>query len=154
MVLGGLLDLLAQVLAVLPEVRRTIDTRSRMADFSEVLAAVDKVLGTDATKVYEAASERLAADVVYADPVAAAVLALVEKDHGFTGTAAQLLKALMYYTPEPRPKTWPADATRLSGQLKRATPGLRDIGVDVEMRRTGGGRRVTVGRLAGWETRP
>ncbi len=153
-VLGGLLDLLAQVLAVLPEVRRTLDTRSRMADFSEVLAAVDKVLGTDATKVYETARERLAADVVYGDPVAAAVLALVEKDHGFTGTAAELLRALTYFAPDPRPKTWPADATRLSGQLKRVTPGLRDVGVKVEMRRTGGGRRVTVGRLAGWETRP
>ncbi len=153
-VLGGLLDLLAQVLAVLPEIRRTLETRSRMADFSEVLAAVDKVLGTDATKVYEAASERLAADVVYGDPVAAAVLALVEKDHGFTGTAAQLLKSLTYYAPDPRPKTWPADATRLSGQLKRVTPGLRDMGVEVETRRTGAGRQVLVRRLAGWETRP
>lgn len=143
-ILGALLDLLVQVLAELPAVRLTLATRSRMADFSEVLAALDRATGQHTADLYEQAREQLASDVLHGDPVASAVLDLLAKDHGYAGTAAQLLKALQPFAPDPRPRDWPLDATRLAGAIKRVTPALRDQGVTVEDKRTAAGRHFTL----------
>lgn len=142
-VLGALLDLAAKVVEVLPTVRP--DRLPRMADFGRLLAAVDAVMGTDAFESYRTIGERVLADVVDADPVAAAVRRLVERlDDGegrWEGTAAALLDEL---TPDHKPRSWPADATRLAGRLKRAAPALRSIGIEIETRRSGSRRLVRI----------
>ncbi|MFV6030809.1 ATP-binding protein [Streptomyces sp. NPDC056264] len=128
-VLGALFDLLAAVLAVLPNVR--LDSLPRMADFARVLAAVDQVMEWNTLGDYLAASANVAGDALEGDPFGSAVVALVEQCGTWTGTAAQLLE----HVQPPggiRPPTWPKDATRASGKVKRIAPLLRSVGITVD----------------------
>ncbi len=126
--LGAVCDLAAAVLAVLPDVR--LPAYPRMADYARVLAAVDQVASTQALAAYRAQRGELAREVVAADAVAAAVQEFLDDRGGatWTGTASELYAAL---TPERPPRGWPADATRLSGRLRRAEEPLRRIGITV-----------------------
>lgn len=139
--LGALLDLVAQVLAVWPTVRP--ERLPRMADFGRVLAAVDAVAGTKALETYAALGKRLAFDLIDADPVAAAVRRFVRQGATWSGTTGELFQVL---SPADPPKAWPADATRLAGKLKRTAPALRTTGVDVSFRKSNGKRIVKISR--------
>lgn len=128
-VLGGLLDLLAGVLEVLPSVR--LDSMPRMADFARVLAAVDQVTGWQTLTDYLAASSNVASDALEGDLFGSAVADLVTQAGAWTGTAAQLLEQVQppYGA---RPVDWPKDATRASGRVKRLAPLLRSVGIKVD----------------------
>ncbi|MEV7675819.1 ATP-binding protein [Streptomyces sp. NPDC088752] len=128
-VLGSLFDLLATVLAVLPNVK--LDSLPRMADFARVLAAVDQVMEWNTLDDYLAASATVAGDALEGDPFGSAVVALVEQCGTWTGTAAQLLE----HVQPPggiRPPTWPKDATRAGGKIRRLAPLLRTVGITVD----------------------
>ncbi|GAA2789111.1 hypothetical protein [Streptomyces showdoensis] len=128
-VLGSLFDLLATVLAVLPHVK--LDSLPRMADFARVLAAVDQVMEWNTLDDYLAASATVAGDALEGDPFGSAVVALVEQCGTWTGTAAQLLE----HVQAPggiRPPTWPKDATRAGGKIRRLAPLLRTVGITVD----------------------
>lgn len=128
-VLGALFDLLACVLAVLPSVR--LDSMPRMADFARVLAAIDQVQDWHTLDDYLATSANVATDALEGDPFGAAIAALLDQVGTWQGTAAQLLEVL----PVPggiRPQSWPKDATRTSGRVKRLAPLLRSIGITVD----------------------
>lgn len=128
-ILGGLLDLTAQVLAILPTVR--LDRAPRMADFAHVLAAVDRVRGTDALGRYRELSGDLAADAVSSDPVLTALTATVTAP--WTGATAELLPLLDETHRDGKPpRDWPRSARSLSGVLKRRAPSLRRVGWTVE----------------------
>ncbi|PSK95839.1 hypothetical protein CLV63_1131, partial [Murinocardiopsis flavida] len=99
----------------------------RMADFATVLAALDTVAGWDTFETYRAASETNTSDLIEAKPFTAAVAAFIESAGTWTGTISQLMGLVA--VPDPRPKSWPVDATRASGQLKRDAPVLRAIGI-------------------------
>lgn len=128
-VLGSLCDLLATVLAVLPSIQ--LATMPRMADFARVLAAVDQVMEWNTLDDYLAASANVAGDALEGDQFGSAVAALVEQAGTWTGTAAQLLEQA-----QPpggvRPQSWPKDATRAGGKVKRLAPLLRSIGITVD----------------------
>ncbi len=126
-VLGALLDLTAGVLAVLPSVRP--ERLPRMADFARVLAAVDRVLGTDGLAGYRGQAGRLAADVIDADPVAVAVREHITQAGVWQGTAAELLHAV---TPDQPPKGWPATPRGMTAALTRTAPALRAVGVTID----------------------
>ncbi|MFV2194779.1 ATP-binding protein [Nocardiopsis sp. LOL_012] len=125
---AALLDLLCAVLAELP--RTHLAELPRMADFARVLAALDTVQGWDTLDTYRAASEVSTADLMDAKPFASAVADLIEQRGSWTGSMSQLLEQVR--VPEPRPKSWPVDATRASGQLKRDAPVLRSVGIGFE----------------------
>jgi hypothetical protein len=129
-ILASLFDLLADVLAVLPDVQ--LEERPRMADFARVLAAVDKVKGWDTLDSYKATARDAVADVLDGEPFAQAVVALVDRAgaDGLTLTASELLERVP--APERLPKKWPKDPTRAGGQLKRLAPVLRSIGIEVD----------------------
>ena len=78
--LAGLLSAVSRTLAALPDVK--LDAMPRMADFGRVLAALDtacpELTGGRALDLYMGQRERIAGDVVDADPVASAVLQLME----------------------------------------------------------------------------
>jgi len=124
--LGALLDLTSQVLAVLPSIE--LDDAPRMSDFAHVLAAVDRVTGWGALDAYRALGATVSAQVVEGDPVAAAVREHARRHPTWTGTATELLQAIM---PDSPPKDWPRSASSLGGQLRRAAPSLRNVGVGV-----------------------
>ncbi|MEU4954434.1 ATP-binding protein [Streptomyces lavendulae] len=128
-VLGALFDLLAAVLAVLPGIR--LDSMPRMADFARVLAAVDQVQEWNTLDSYLATSANVAGDALEGDPFGTAVIALVDRCGTWTGTAGQLLEQLL----PPggiRPPSWPKDATRAGGKVKRLAPLLRTVGITVD----------------------
>ncbi|WP_030691176.1 hypothetical protein [Streptomyces globisporus] len=128
-ILGSLFDLLAAVLVVLPGVK--LESMPRMADFARVLAAVDQVMEWNTLDDYLAASANVAGDALEGDPFGSALAALVERCGAWTGTAAQLLEQV----PPPggiRPPSWPKDATRAGGKVKRLAPLLRSIGITVD----------------------
>lgn len=128
--LGALLDLGAQVMAVLPSIKR--DRWPRMADFARVLAALDEVTGWSSLATYEAMAGRLAEDVIDADPVASAVRVLAE-DAPWQGTAGELLATLNLARGDDRaPKGWPTTPRAMSGALRRCAPSLRALGLKVE----------------------
>jgi hypothetical protein len=145
--LGGLLDALADVLSRLPHV--ALRELPRMADFARVLAALDDVDGADgrAFSAYVAQRGRIAADVVDADPVAAAVLKLVEDAGCWQGTAGELLQEI---APDRPPHGWPATPRAMAGRLSRLTPALRAIGIEIEYDRVGHARsrQYTIRRTA------
>jgi len=122
-VLGALLDLTCEVLAVLPAVN--LATMPRMADFARILAAVDKVTGSTGLDRYTRQAGDLAAAVLDADPFAAAVRHLMDgiTTGSWEGTGGALLELLA--VPEPRPRSWPADAQRANAALRRIAPALR-----------------------------
>jgi hypothetical protein len=143
---GALLDELASMLAYLPAVRPP--ELPRMADYARILAALDDIHGTQGLATYLDSRSRLAVDVVDSDPVGAAIRRLAKRSGTWSGTEGELLDAL---TPEHLPKSWPADATRLSGRLRRLAPALRTVGIDVDTHRANGHRVI---RLSGTASDP
>jgi hypothetical protein len=85
-VLGALLDLTAQALAVLPTVR--LDELPRMADFARLLGALDRVRGWSTLADYTQAAHQASQAVLDGDPIAEAVLGLVGQRGVWTGTAS------------------------------------------------------------------
>lgn len=150
-VLGAILDVLAEVLAVLPTIN--LPTGPRMFDFARVLAAVDKVMGTNALETYMGQRDRIAEDVVEADPVGKAIVQLIDKVDPWSGTMGELLAAIPQ---TPVPRDWPTNPRKLSGRLKRVTPALRNLGIEIERDRKPGGKRdrVLTIRKTGGETVP
>jgi hypothetical protein len=85
-------------------------------------------------------------EVIDADPIAAAVLAVMATRTEWTGTASDLLGALAEAARErvAKSKTWPDSPGALAGRLRRAATVLRKVGIDVAFRREGRARARTI----------
>lgn len=136
---GALLDLLVQTLAALPSI--DLETHPRMADFAEILAAVDKVRGTHGLTTYLETGYSISEQVNEGDPVAIAIQKLAGGQSGslaidgrweWSGSATELLDELLVVAdPDRRNRSWPANGQQLSVQLRRAAPGLAAVGIEV-----------------------
>jgi hypothetical protein len=124
---AALFDLLCEVLGALPDTH--LAELPRMADFARILGALDTVTGWNTLDTYLTASQVTTADLLDAKPFTSAVADFVDEHTQWTGSISQLLDLIP--APEPRPRSWPVDATRASGQLKRDAPVLRSIGITV-----------------------
>src|SRR5262249_27299471 len=84
--------------------------------------------------------------VIDADPIAAALRALMATRTVWTGTASDLLGALAKLTGEgvAKSKTWPDSARTLSNRLRRAASFLRKIGIEIGFGRNGRARTRTI----------
>lgn len=92
-----------------------------------------RVTRTPSPGVHRALSERIAADMVEADPVAEAVRELAEAAGTWQGTASELLAKLTAELGEHRPpRSWPATPRGMTAALTRVAPALRQVGVRVE----------------------
>ena len=139
-ILGALLTELSAVLRTLPHIKMV--SLPRMADFGRVLAALDKLHGTNALDAYLAQRGRVVEDVLEADPIAEAARSL----EGWEGTAGELLKRI---TPDGiRPQGWPGNPRALVARLKRLVPALRQVGTVIIFHgeRTNRGRLIEVAR--------
>lgn len=124
--LGALLDLLTQVLKVLPDTK--LEEKPRMADFAQVLAALDTVTGWNTLADYLTASETAARDVVDGDSFATALVALVTARGEWEGTCSELLTQL---DAGKHPMDWPKTPRGAAARLQRLTPALAAADIDV-----------------------
>ena len=84
--------------------------------------------------------------MIDADPVAAAVRAVMAERTEWTGTASDLLGALAEAAGErvAKSKTWPDSPRALSGRLRRAATFLRKVGIEIAFEREGRARTRTI----------
>lgn len=121
---GGLFDLVAMTLEKLPEVH--LAEKPRMADFAEVLAAVDLATGANGLEHYARSQETVSEEIVATDKFLSAISAQITER--WEGTGKDLYALL------PRPvddKFWP-EQRGVSGKLKKVAPDLRKAGWVVE----------------------
>ena len=80
--------------------------------------------------------------VIDADPIAAAVRAVIAMRTEWTGTASELLGALTEAAGErvAKSKTWPDSPRALAGRLRRAATFLRKIGIEINFTKEGRAR--------------
>lgn len=126
---GGLVSLVVAVLAEMPHVQ--LQEMPRMADFAEVLAAVDKVNAGSGLPRYIEAQATLLADIAEVDVFARSLVTHL-KSH-CTITARELLEWVEGMAPAARlsDKYWPT-LRSIDGRLKRLAPSLRAAGWVVE----------------------
>ena len=133
-ILGVLLDAVVQGLKMLPDT--TLERLPRMADFALWATACETALWPAGTfwSAYCSNRDEAVENVIEADPVAAAVRAVMEERAEWTGTATDLLGALAEAAEErvAKSKTWPASPRALSGRLRRAGTFLRKIGIEID----------------------
>jgi hypothetical protein len=132
-VLGVLLDAVVEGLKRLPETR--LEKLPRMADFALWATACETALWPAGTfwSAYCGNRDEAVEGVIDADPIAAAVRAIMATRTVWTGTASDLLDALAEVVGErvAKSKSWPDGPRALAGRLRRAATFLRKIGIDI-----------------------
>jgi hypothetical protein len=138
-ILGALLDAVVEGLKRLPETR--LVKLPRMADFALWATACETALWPAGTfwSAYCGNRDEAVEGVIDADPVAAAVRAVMAARTEWTGTASDLLSALAKIAGErvAKSKGWPHTPQTLGDKLRRAATFLRKIGVYIEFYREG-----------------
>lgn len=141
-ILGVLLDAVAKGLAMLPQTK--LDKLPRMADFALWATACETALWPAGTfwAAYCDNRDDAIDGVIEADPIAAAVRALMAARTPWTGTASELLGTLSKMAGErvANAKTWPDSPRALGGRLRRVAPFMRKIGVEIGFEREGRAR--------------
>lgn len=158
--LGVLLDAVVEGLKRLPETH--LPRLPRMADFALWATACETALWPSGTfwSAYCENRDEAVDGVIDADPVAAAVRALMATRTEWTGTASELLSALGEMAGErvAKAKTWPDSPRALAGRLRRAATFLRKTGIEIGFEREGRARTrmiriTTTGQLSTPEIR-
>ncbi len=134
-ILGGIFGAVSAALRELPNVE--LASRPRMADFAEWATAAEPALGMepgDFMEAYAGSRREVNRLALEADPVAGAVVKLMEGCYEWVGPATKLLNELDKRVDEGvrRYKTWPKQPQHLSRHLKRVAPVLRAEGIEVE----------------------
>ena len=141
-ILGVLLDAMVEGLKRLPETR--LEKLPRMADFALWATACETALWPAGTfwSAYCGNRDEAVEGVIDADPVAAAMRAVMTTRTEWRGTASDLLGALAEAAGEraTRSKTWPDSPRALAGRLRRAATFLRKIGIEVVFKKEGRAR--------------
>ena len=131
----------------------TLERLPRMADFALWASACETAIWPAGTfwSAYCANRDEVVDNVIEADPVAAAVRAVMEARTGWTGTARDLLGALAESAGErvAKSKTWPASPRALSGRLRQAATFLRKIGIEIDHVKEGRARTRIIHIKAG-----
>ncbi|GHC37895.1 hypothetical protein [Streptomyces cinnamoneus] len=146
-ILGAMLDLAALVWAELPQAAADLTHRPRMADFYEILYALDRVTGWSGTSTYDGAQRDLVDAVLDGDPAIVALctwaLGPSFPREGWSGTMTDLHGFLSgrVRPGEPFPRT----AASLSACLNTAAPSLRQRGIYITRSKSNkNGRKYTI----------
>lgn len=131
-VLGALLSLAANAMAILPRMRIPADQRPRMLDYALLGMAVAEAHGETAGEFleqYKAARAETVSRALDASPVATALIELVEDDPaGIEAPVKEVLRRLERYKPAGA-EAWPRTPKGLGDALRRAAPALRQMGI-------------------------
>ena len=144
--LGVLLDAVVEGIKRLPDTH--LEKLPRMADFALWATACETALWPAGTfwSAYCGNRDEAVEGVIDADPIAAAVRAVMATRRVWTGKASDLLGALGEVVGERslKSKTWPDSPRALSGRLRRAATFLRKIGIEISFGREGRARTRTI----------
>jgi hypothetical protein len=143
-ILGGLLDGLSAALKNIKSVK--LENLPRMADFAKWVTAAEPGLGWESESFMVSYQKNRSSAIEIGldnDPLAQAVIALIQDAGFWIGTSTELLEALELKVPEKiiRSKYWPQAANQLSKRLNRLAPVLREVGVNLELGINEGKRR-------------
>lgn len=147
-VLGALLDGVSTALANVITVK--LDAPPRMADFAIwAYAGAPKYgwSGDDFLKAYTGNRTDAVALTIEASPVGREVIKYIETRSDWEGTATELLKVLNGNGATPS-ADWPSSPEAMANQLRRVSPALRTVGVDVRFHRGGRRRLITLTKQA------
>jgi hypothetical protein len=141
-ILGVLLDAVVGGLNRLSETH--LPKLPRMADFALWATACETALWPAGTfwSAYCGNRDEAVEGVIDADPIATAVRAVIAMQTTWTGTASELLDALVKVVGErvAKSKSWPDSPRALAGRLRRAATFLRKVGIEVRFDREGRAR--------------
>ena len=143
--LGALLDLVVQVLKLLPST--PAPTKFRMADFARVGCAVERALNWEEGTFVAAMAENAEVQVeeaIDSSPVAQALLAFIAERREWRGSASGLLQAVRTGWNAESGGALPKSPNSFSQHLRRLAPPLRQHGVDIRFSRTTDGKRARV----------
>jgi hypothetical protein len=145
-ILGVLFDAVAVGLKRVPHTQ--LEKSPRMADFALWATACETALWPSGTfrSAYCDNRDDAVESVIDADPIAAALRALMTTQETWSGTATQLLAALRQRAEEEvvKSRDWPSSPRVLSGRVRRAATFLRKIGIEVGHELTGRSRTRTI----------
>lgn len=138
-ILGALLSLASNVMAFAGQHNVTLNTNARMADFAvygeTVFRSLDVAPGIF-EQVYARNRAATSDATLEGDAVAMALLLVLQRERKFEGTTTNLLETLGRTEWAHRDPRWPRDANGLHARLMRASPLLRQRGVDIERHRS------------------
>ncbi len=136
--LGALFDLLVKVLSNFDTVE--VNQSPRMADFAQILAAVDASIGSSSLALYVDQGKRLAGDVVEADAIGSAVVEwMTRRQMSWSGTAGHLMEEIK---PENPDRTWPRNVKAFGSRLRRLIPALAHQGIFITPPKADSHKRV------------
>lgn len=148
-ILGALLDAVSTGLRRLSETR--LPRSPRMADFALWATACETALWPEGTFEAAYAQNRSEAveEVLEADPVAAALRALMADRTEWVGTATDLLADLEKKAGGRTSKVegWPGSPRALAGRLKRVATFLRTVGITISKEKGAGRSRERLIRI-------
>ncbi|MDK9498234.1 hypothetical protein QEZ40_003184 [Streptomyces katrae] len=155
-ILGAVLDLAVAVWADLPAASRDLAHRPRMADFAELLHALDRVTGWQGLRTFYGTQDVLVDSVLEGQPVTAALRDWVDSasfpPDGWTGTMTDLNNALLNVSSSAQygiREGWPRTPAALSARLKATAPALRARGIHISPPTSNkNGRKYTITRVA------
>lgn len=149
-ILGGLLDLAAKALEILPRVKLPARERPRLAEYAILGCAVAVAQGHKPEAfmtTFNAMRAETVGRTLEASPVAIAVQELVETvPVGITAPLKDILHELERFKPAGT-DAWPRSPKGLGDALRRAAPALRTLGVECKAQpKTGGVIRWKIGQ--------
>ena len=131
--LGALFELAAGALRELPNVSLPREDRPRLVEYVLVGMALAKASGThpdEFLQQFKATRAETVARTLDASPVASAVLEFVEANpYGVEASVKDILTRLDHYKPAGA-EAWPRTPKGLGDALRRASPALRQLGVE------------------------
>ncbi len=131
-IMGGLLDVAAKALSILPTVKLPAKDRPRMVEFVMLGQAVAQSAGLPKDEFLHRFNELRAETVARtldSSPVASAILEFIEfESDGITASIKEILSRLEKYKPIGT-DAWPRSPKGLGDSLRRAAPALRQMGI-------------------------
>ncbi len=141
LVFGALCSAVAGAIAHIETTK--LDSLPRMADFATWVTAAENALEWEKgvfLREYDANRKRLISISMDADPIAITIIRLIQrhKGHQWSGSATELHRMLSTLNQDfSNQRAWPRQPNVLSGRLRRAAAGLRELGIEIEWTKSG-----------------
>lgn len=160
LIVGGALRLLSLAMEVYPTVK--LPKLFRMADFTRWGYAIAEAAGVPGggnrfLEAYQANIERANTEAIECHPIAAAVIALMDRlemkqqKNKWTGSVTDLLETLervaLTERINTRTKIWPKGAHILSRRLTEVKSNLEKKGILFDIRNTGNAKEITIEKV-------